>query len=174
MKLLALCLVLANCTSFEPFGLEQTNIYRRQHGVANLTWSTLLQNKSLEWAKELSRTCSFIHSKNDGYGENLYMSGTSANANIWSKVVKRWYDEISNYNYTLVPYTTNKIKFENIGHFTQLVWKTTKFVGCASSESNCKGKRVIYVCKYDPIGNYASNKQYLQNVLPKINRKKMR
>ena len=42
---------------------------------------------------------------------------------------------------------------EKTGHFTQVVWRNTKRVGCALSR---KDKHVIVVCKYDPPGNYLS------------------
>ena len=47
------------------------------------------------------------------------------------------------------------------GHFTQLVWKGTKSVGCG--KATCNGLD-IYVCNYDPAGNW--ERQYKQNVLP--------
>jgi hypothetical protein len=55
------------------------------------------------------------------------------------------------------------------GHFTQVVWKNTKKVGCAWNTKSCPGngqanKMPFYkmVCEYDPPGNYAG--QFPQNV----------
>ena len=67
-----------------------------------------------------------------------------------------WYDEVDRYNY-------NNPGFSGAtGHFTQVVWKDTKKLGCAIS--NCPGQGDIYVCHYDPAGNYAG--QFEENVLP--------
>ena len=40
---------------------------------------------------------------------------------------------------------------QETGHFTQVVWKNTKRVGCALSR---KGDHVVVVCRYDPPGNF--------------------
>ena len=38
------------------------------------------------------------------------------------------------------------------GHFTQLVWKGTKKLGCASSQASETSNRYV-VCNFDPPGN---------------------
>jgi hypothetical protein len=43
------------------------------------------------------------------------------------------------------------------GHYTQIVWRNTKSVGCAVA----RGKGVeVWVCNYDPPGNYAGQRPY--------------
>ena len=40
------------------------------------------------------------------------------------------------------------------GHFTQVVWKATKKIGCWSAEHPNKGMtRVFVACEYEPKGN---------------------
>jgi hypothetical protein len=41
---------------------------------------------------------------------------------------------------------------EVCGHFTQLVWNDTEFVGCGRSE--CFAGGVFITCSYDPPGNW--------------------
>jgi pathogenesis-related protein 1 len=73
--------------------------------------------------------------------------------------VDAWYDEVSNYNYN----TGTSINGNEIGHFTQVVWKDTTAIGCGSTYcSNLGG--TFYVCDYYPPGNYAG--EYTANVLP--------
>ena len=48
-----------------------------------------------------------------------------------------------------------------VGHFTQVVWKSTTKVGCGFS--TC-GDNDLLVCNYSPAGNFAG--QYLENVPP--------
>lgn len=43
------------------------------------------------------------------------------------------------------------------GHYTQLVWRSTKRVGCA--KVICAGN-VIIVCNYDPPGNFLGQEPY--------------
>ena len=46
---------------------------------------------------------------------------------------------------------------EVCGHYTQLVWKNTTEVGCA--KVTC-GNQTIWVCNYNPPGNYVGQKPY--------------
>jgi pathogenesis-related protein 1 len=43
------------------------------------------------------------------------------------------------------------------GHYTQIVWRNTKAVGCAVGG---KGAREVWVCDYDPPGNYVGQRPY--------------
>jgi hypothetical protein len=68
-----------------------------------------------------------------------------------------WYNEVSKYNYNRPGFSPAT------GHFTQVVWKSTKSIGCA--KKFCPGSNwTIYICNYDPPGNYQG--QYEKNVLP--------
>jgi hypothetical protein len=46
-------------------------------------------------------------------------------------------------------------------HFTQLVWKSTKRIGCAWSINKCGANFYYLYCEFDPMGNiwpyYAQN-----------------
>lgn len=95
------------------------------------------------------------HSKGK-YGENVYMSTneklTDSQAVI--EATNLWYNENRKYNYRSATYSSST------GHFTQVVWKSTKYLGVGFARSS-KG---VYVCaSYDPRGNVLS--QFLQNVL---------
>ena len=50
----------------------------------------------------------------------------------------------------------------NLGHFTQVVWKNSKNLGIAKARSS-SGK-IIVVANYEPAGNFIG--QYVQNVPP--------
>ncbi|KAG0000640.1 hypothetical protein BGZ65_004196, partial [Modicella reniformis] len=86
------------------------------------------------------------------YGENLAAGHSSFEAAIDS-----WYNEVKLYNYNNPGFSMNT------GHFTQVVWKGSKSVGCAKkfcANSNWN----IYICEYDPPGNYQG--EFPNNVLP--------
>ena len=51
------------------------------------------------------------------------------------------------------------------GHFTQVVWKGTQRLGCASA--TC-ARMQVWVCNYDPPGNMQGDFQ--RNVGPSCNR----
>ena len=56
-----------------------------------------------------------------------------------------WANEESDYDY-------EKRKFSNeVGHFTQLVWKNTTSVGCGAAD--CGNNGWLLVCEYWPPGN---------------------
>ena len=52
---------------------------------------------------------------------------------------------------------------ERTGHFTQLVWKNTKEIGCGIFQDAEGGYYVI--CKYYPAGNYFG--EYIKNAFPR-------
>lgn len=130
------------------------NKARAQHCAPPLTWSTKLASVAQKWADSLrDQGCTFGHS-GGSYGENL-AAGTIGALDPESTVAF-WYDEIKQYKFPDGGFSMNT------GHFTQLVWRGTKQVGCGHSQ--CKGND-IWVCEYDPPGNWDG--EYRTNVLPK-------
>ena len=71
------------------------------------------------------------------------------------KPFKAWYDEGETYDYS----TANEYN-----HFTQVVWKGSKKVGCAYKDCRSTGWGLYIVCEYDPAGNIIGWEK--ANVLP--------
>jgi uncharacterized protein YkwD len=133
--------------------VDAHNRYRAEHCAPPLVWSDKLAKVAQRWADTLvKKGCAFEHSGSD-YGENL-AAGTSG-AFPPERVVEMWYREVDQYSFKKGGFSMET------GHFTQLVWKGTKSVGCG--KATCNGLD-IYVCNYDPAGNW--ERQYKQNVLP--------
>lgn len=126
------------------------NAVRSKVGVPPLAWSDELAQVAQSWANRLVASGAFEHSRN-GYGENIFeLSGTGFSSNP-SQVVSAWATESQNYQYE-----TNSCTGV-CGHYTQIVWRDTKAVGCGVAHD---GKREIWVCNYAPFGNIVGEKPY--------------
>ncbi|MFN7117691.1 MAG: CAP domain-containing protein [Saprospiraceae bacterium] len=138
--------------------LERHNYWRSQLGIADLTWSDELAAFAQEWANKLAKTCNMKHRQKSPYGENIYWKSAASNP---TEVVDAWASEQQYFNHK-----TQQCKGEwsVCGHYTQLIWENTKRVGCAVAV--CKDGGEIWVCNYDPPGNYIGQKPYT----PKANR----
>lgn len=133
--------------------LERHNHWRADVGVnEKLVWSEEMATLAADWAKQLKqKKCGFEHRPDNKYGENLFM-GTSGYYGA-KDVVDSWASEKADYSYR-----RNKCKPGKMcGHYTQIIWQTTKKVGCA--KINCNGYD-IWVCNYDPPGNWIGEKPY--------------
>lgn len=111
--------------------LEAHNARRKEFGVAPLSWD----NELWKMAKSVTKTCVFKHS-GGGYGENLYgSSGGNAKAGV-----DAFADEVKNYRDDNLIWDGNSPKTKDgtvIGHYTQVAWKDTIKVGCATSDQRC-------------------------------------
>ena len=142
-------------SQFEKEALEAHNYYRRKHHAPPLTINRDLTKIAQKYAEKILATRRFEHSGNkfngNPMGENLYYcSGKVATGEIASY---EWYNEIELHNW--------KKEFQNAtGHFTQLIWKSTKEVGFGVAN---KGNTYYVVANYFPAGNVKG--QFATNVL---------
>lgn len=133
--------------------VDAHNRLRARHCAAPLAWSAKLADVAQRWANTLrDRGCMFGHS-GGSFGENL-AAGTIGTLDP-AAVVQMWYDEIAHYRFPDGGFSMKT------GHFTQVVWRGSRRVGCGHSQ--CKGMDIL-VCEYDPAGNWEG--QYRDNVLP--------
>jgi uncharacterized protein YkwD len=122
--------------------LDAHNRYRASHCAAPLQWSDDIAKIAQAWADKLATTrCGLEHSQSN-LGENL--AGGTASALTPQRAVDIWYQENKNYDFNHGGFSMTA------GHFTQLVWKGSKQLGCGTA--TCKDTRV-WVCNYDPPGN---------------------
>jgi len=135
--------------SFAREMLSLHNAVRSRVGVAPLIWSDRLASIARDWAATLLARRQFRHRPNATFGENLFeINGSSASP---SQVVNAWAEEARDYDRT-----ANKCRGV-CGHYTQIVWSTTKEVGCAVARG---GVREVWVCNYNPPGNWIGTKPY--------------
>jgi uncharacterized protein YkwD len=115
--------------------LDAHNADRARHCTPPLTWSAEVAASAQVWANR----CVFDHDYHSGLGENLAW-GTRLSA---QQAVQLWYEEIGEYNYA-------SPGFGPAGHFTQVIWRGSRQLGCG--KAMCRGE-VFWVCRYSPPGN---------------------
>jgi pathogenesis-related protein 1 len=125
------------------------NVVRARVGVVPLAWSDRLAARAQDWADTLLARNQFVHRPNSTYGENLFeIAGATASS---AQVVNAWAAESRSYDYS-----SNRCRGV-CGHYTQIVWGDTKYVGCAVGRG---GGREVWVCEYDPPGNWLGKRPY--------------
>jgi Cysteine-rich secretory protein family len=110
--------------------------YHGQYGVSYvpLKWTNSLAASAQSYANTLARTGRFVHSGQAGVGENLAWN-SGRNAPSADSVLTRWTEnEESSFG----------------GHFTQVLWRATKYVGCGQASSS---RGHYQVCHYVTPGN---------------------
>lgn len=133
--------------------LAAHNRERARVGVPPLRWDRFLAEDAAIWAQALARTNSFVHSPDDPsdpevQGENLW-GGTPG---AWSpeEMVGYWIAEKRDYRPGVFPAVSKSGRLENVGHYTQVIWRTTRRVGCAIDRAR---REEILVCRYSVGGN---------------------
>ena len=103
------------------------------------------------YAAQLAATRSFQHSNRrarPGIGENLWM-GTRGYFS-YESMVGTWASEGRYFRPGIFPAVSRSGSWEDVGHFTQMVWPTTTRVGCAVASN---ASTDYLVCRYSPAGN---------------------
>jgi len=125
--------------------LAAHNQYRSEVGVPPLEWSANLAATAQQWADHLAQTGTFEHS---GSAENL-AQGTAGAFSV-TQLVDMWGGEKQYFSYGTFPNVSTTGNWQDVGHYTQVVWRNTTEVGCGLARGN--GNDVL-VCHYNPAGN---------------------
>ena len=148
--LLAIAAIAADEKPLARDFLAAHNAARAKVGTPPLVWSDRLAASAQEWADHLIAVGGFEHRPKSKYGENLFeMKGAQAKP---AEVVERWTSESVYFDAK-----SNKCRGGACGHYTQVVWRATKELGCAVAR---RGAREVWVCEYDPPGNYVGQRPY--------------
>jgi len=131
--------------------LTAHNAIRHKIGVPPLKWSDMLAGRAAEWANTLARTGA---SRMQGVpGQNIAYTAPPGTAKAHD-IVTAWAAEASNYDHEKNACIDTK---RRCNHFTQVVWRNSSFLGCATAHD---AQRDIWVCDYDPPGNDVAEKPY--------------
>jgi pathogenesis-related protein 1 len=129
--------------------LDAHNAVRARAGVSPMIWSDELAIVAQDWANHLIASNAFSHRPNNRFGENLYaITGGTASP---VEVVGMWAAEARGYDIRSNACTGV------CGHYTQIVWRQTRAVGCAIAANLYQQ---VWVCNYDPPGNFLGYRPY--------------
>jgi len=132
--------------------LKSHNDARAAVGAPALVWSDSLARDAGAYAAKLARERKFEHSPqprgNPVQGENLWMGTKTAYA--YADMSGGWVDERRLFKRGRFPDVSRNGKWADVGHYTQIIWRTTTQVGCALA-SNATDEYLV--CRYLASGN---------------------
>jgi pathogenesis-related protein 1 len=119
--------------------------------LPDMSWDDNLAGIAQSWGER----CLWEHSMGET-GENLAFFSYAVEP---ADVVEAWFEEIAFYDYA----SNTCQEGQMCGHYTQVVWRDSTRVGCA--KVTCEdvggfGPGDLYVCEYDPPGNWVGEQPY--------------
>ncbi|KAH7126271.1 CAP domain-containing protein [Dactylonectria estremocensis] len=164
---------------YQTVMLNYHNIHRANHSVDALEWDATYAS----YAQTIANTCVFAHDMDQGtadYGQNIASWGSTGDiSDLQNKcgaqsVTNQWYNsEMDNWSYYGQENPPSSLDLDLYGHFTQVVWKDTTKLGCATAlcaAGTMYDFEAWYtVCNYNPQGNYGG--EYGKNVLSPLGEK---
>uniref|UniRef100_A0A8D0H3Q7 Peptidase inhibitor 16 n=1 Tax=Sphenodon punctatus TaxID=8508 RepID=A0A8D0H3Q7_SPHPU len=130
--------------------VEMHNLYRSQVSPSAADMLKMSWDRELEaFAKAYATKCIWGHNKERGRrGENLFAITDELDVQT---AMEEWYNEHEYYNMT----TTKCAEGQMCGHYTQVVWASSKQVGCGAQfcktlEGVEESDIYLLVCNYAP------------------------
>jgi len=161
----------------------RSNVNPTAANMQAIQWSSTLATVALNygvqciWAHNANRTVQ-ANGTFSYVGENIYIgAASSVDTQGGLTAGKSWNSENASYTYQSTCGQTgvcgNCTAGQQCGHYTQIVWATTTYVGCAVVKCpsmvnnvpfNCSryGTCTYTVCDYGKGGNYVGNAPYVQ------------
>ena len=132
--------------------VQYHNKVRSEAGVkVKVTWNKDIAKFAQAWADKLARENVIQHRPRKGqwaqkYGENIFYGFDKFHST--ATATKSWASEKKDYNGEPI----SRENFLKVGHYTQMIWKTTTQIG-AGVAVDPKTKKLYVVCNYNPPGN---------------------
>jgi len=127
------------------------NDARRDAGLSPLRWNEDLAKGAQSWAATMAGDGKMRHSprdSRDGIGENLWMG--SADVFTLEHMIEVMVEEKRDFRPGTFPEVSRTGRWEDVAHYTQIIWPTTEEIGCALAKAD---GRDALVCRYWPTGN---------------------
>lgn len=137
--------------------LAAHNAERARTGVPPLRWADNLEAEARVWARELIASNTFAHDPvQHGHGENLW---TGWGGRVWTpeEMIGEWIAKKANYRHGVFPDVSRTGDWNDVSHYTQVIWRDTTHVGCAVES---RGDRTVLACRYAPPGNIDGRRAY--------------
>jgi len=132
--------------------LDAHNRARGQFGVAPLAWSDDLARDALAHAQYMASTGIYGHDQTPGRrkksGENLWRGPRGVFS--YDVMIGVMIAEAKDFRPGVFPNISRTGVWNDVAHYTQIVWPTTTSVGCALASSATSD---YFVCRYSPTGN---------------------
>lgn len=129
---------------------------REAVGLPALTWDDALAADAAAYAATLAATGTFRHADQTmgpgRQGENLF-TGTRG-AYSYREMVDLWVAEKKHFVNRPTPGFSRTGDYEDVAHYTQIIWRTTTRFGCALASNRSDD---YLVCRYSPPGNVVGN-----------------
>ena len=138
--------------TFEERVLASQNQERLALGLPPMTWNPELSQSAQRWADYLAASGRFEHAPENPdspEGENIW-AGTKGYYAPEARV-NAWVREKQFFRVGVFPDNSTTGSAEDVGHYTQMIWRATTKVGCAEASSASED---ILVCRYFEAGNY--------------------
>ncbi|QAY75959.1 CAP domain-containing protein [Sphingosinicella sp. BN140058] len=147
-------------TSLEPRLLAAHNQERAAAGLPPLLWDDALAADAGAWGETLAQVDDIEHSPDDPddpdpQGENLWLGTRGYYAP--EAMVGMWIEEKKHYRPGIFPANSRTGNLDDVGHYTQLMWRDTDRVGCALAETD---DNEILVCRYLTAGNVEGERPF--------------
>ncbi|KAH7673601.1 Cysteine-rich secretory protein-related protein [Dioscorea alata] len=128
------------------------NSARSQVGVDPVKWNDTVAAYAEDYANQRANDCQLIHS-NGPYGENLFWGSGTGFSGV--DAVNSWVFEKQDYDHDNNSCAEGKV----CGHYTQVVWSSSKDIGCARLLCNNNAGTFI-ICSYYLAGNVNGQSPY--------------
>mgnify|MGYP000932418740 CR=1 FL=1 len=150
---------LGRTADFEERALAAHNRERAELGIPPLRWDNRLAADAAQWAQHLTDVGYLVHSDDDDddatEGENLW-AGTAGYYSVES-MVGLWSAEKRYFRQGVFPANSRTGDWDDVGHYTQIVWRDTARVGCAIARGD---DDEFMVCRYSQGGNVIGERPF--------------
>ena len=131
--------------------LAMHNRERAEVGAPPLAWDPMLAQSAASYGPSLASLGRLAHSPREtrpGQRENLAL-GSASHFGV-EDLVGLWVEEKVHFQPGTFPNVSRTGAWQDVAHYTQMIWKSTTNVGCAMHFA--QGRNYL-ICRYSPPGN---------------------